>query len=79
MKFPWWRGPGVVGALAITGRRLGPQADKSAPPLQAEIPQGYGETGFQASALVFPTEGCWEVTGRAGEAALTFVTWVTRE
>jgi hypothetical protein len=33
---------------------------------------------FQASAVTFPTEGCWNVTGRAGEASLTFVTLVLK-
>jgi hypothetical protein len=75
MKFPWWRGQGVVGFLEIEGRRL----DGSAPPLQAEIPEGYGRTGFQASAIVFPSEGCWEIMGRAGEAQITFVALVVRE
>jgi hypothetical protein len=72
MKFPWWRA--VTGGLVITGRRL----DAPAPPLQASIPDGYGESGSQASGLIFPGEGCWEVTGRAGEGALTFVVSVRR-
>ncbi len=72
VKFPWWRGPGVRGALTITGRRL----DAPAPPFTANIPGGYGDTGFQATGIIFPTYGCWEVTGRAGDASLTFVTLV---
>ena len=72
MKFPWWRG--VRGKLSIEGRRL----DSSAPPLRARIPEGYGDTGFQSTAIIFPTEGCWEVTGKVGEASLTFVTKVVR-
>jgi hypothetical protein len=72
MKFPWWRGS--IGELTISGVRL----DAAAPPLRAEIPSGYGDSGFQASGLIFPTEGCWEVTGRAGSAALTFVVLVVR-
>ena len=75
MKFWWWRGPTVRGPLTISGRRL----DAPAPPLQADIPVGYGDTGFQASGIIFPTEGCWEVTGRAGNATLTFVTFVVKE
>ena len=74
MKFPWWRGDETVGLLSIEGRRL----DLPAPPLRAHIPEGYGESGFQASVLIFPTEGCWEVTGRVGDASLTFVTLVIR-
>jgi hypothetical protein len=40
---------------------------------QASIPDGYSE-GFQASALMFPTIGCWEVRATAGRSTLTFVT-----
>ena len=69
MKFPWWRS--VSDPLTITGKRL----DAPAAPLRAEIPAGYSGR-FQATSLVFPTEGCWEVTGRVGEASLTFVTRV---
>ena len=69
-KFPWWRG--VSGNLSIRGRRI----DGSAPPLRARIPSGYGDSGFQASAIIFPTEGCWRVTGSVGLAALTFVVLV---
>ena len=73
MKFWWWRS--VKGKLTIEGRRL----DGPAPPLRARIPDGYNDTGFQATSLIFPTEGCWEVTGKAGEASLTFVTRVVNE
>ncbi len=71
MKWPWYR-HNVVGQLAIEGRRL----DAPAPPLRVEIPCCYDETGFQPSELIFPTEGCWEVTGKAGGAILKFVTLV---
>jgi len=70
IKFPWWRA--VHGALTIQGRRL----DASAPPLQAIIPEGYGDSGFQASGLIFPTEGCWEVTGKVADQELRFVVTV---
>lgn len=73
MKFGWWRR--THGDLSITGRRL----DAAGQPLQGEVPEGYGGTGFQASAVIFPTEGCWEVTGRVGSISLTFVTFVARE
>lgn len=72
MKWPWWRG--VPGTLTIEGRRL----DGVAPPLRAEVPEGYGDRGFQPTGLIFPTAGCWEVTGRAGEVSLTFVVLVER-
>jgi len=67
MKWPWWRGADT-GPLTIEGRRL----DADAPPLGASIPDGYS-FDFQATALIFPTPGCWEVTGAVGEATLSFV------
>jgi outer membrane murein-binding lipoprotein Lpp len=69
-KFGWWRA--VSGTLSITGQRL----DGAAPPLTASVPDGYGDSGFQSSGITFPSAGCWEVTGRAGGASLTFVTLV---
>lgn len=73
MKFPWWRGEGVRGHLRIEGRRL----DAPAPPLRSEF-SDYGDRGFQATYVIFPTPGCWEVTGRAGDATITFVTSVVK-
>ena len=70
MKWGWWRA--VNGALTIEGRRL----DANSPPLRADIPDGYGDTGFQVSTLIFPEPGCWEVTGRVAGASLTFITEV---
>ena len=72
MKFGWLRG--VSGQLRITGRRL----DAEAPPLRAEVPDGYGDRGFQATYIIFPTPGCWEVTGRVGNSSVTFVTKVVK-
>jgi hypothetical protein len=72
MKIPFWRGPGVTGALTITGRSL----DGAEGEVKGEVPEGYGAEGLQASAVVFPGPGCWEVTARAGDAELTFVTRV---
>jgi hypothetical protein len=40
--------------------------------------RNYGDIGFQPSYLIFSTPGCWEVTGRVGEASLTFVTRVVK-
>lgn len=72
MKFWWWRLR--PGRLTFEGRKL----DGPAPPLRASVPDGYGPTGFQATALIFPTPGCWEVTGRLGEDSLTFITLVVK-
>jgi hypothetical protein len=71
MKFGWYRL--TSGFLAITGRRL----DAPAPPLSAHA-SDYGLTGFNASGVDFPAEGCWQVTGRVGGVALSFVTLVIR-
>lgn len=66
---------GVEGQLTIEGRRL----DAPAPTLQAGIPDGYGNIGFQAAGLIFPAEDCWEVTGKVGQVELTFVTLVIKK
>jgi hypothetical protein len=73
MKFGWWRE--VPGRLRIIGRRL----DAPAARLLANVPSGYGATGFQSSGLIFPTEGCWEVTGTVGNTSLSFVTFVIKK
>jgi hypothetical protein len=71
MKWAWWRFE--PGDLTIEGRRL----DATAPPLFADVPDGYGEMGFQVSGISFPTDGCWEITGRVGNTgSLTFVVLV---
>ena len=72
MKFGWDRR--VQGSLVIDGRRL----DGPAPPLRSNIPSGYGDIGFQSTALIFPTTGCWAVTGRVGMESLTFIARVTK-
>ena len=71
VKFPWWRA--VRGRLGITGRRI----DNPAAPLRANVLEGYGLTGFQATGIVFPTPGCWEVAAAAGDSRLRFVVLVT--
>ena len=67
-NWPWYQG--VDGQLTIDGRRLDAQAE----PLHAELFEPFNN--FQGSTLIFPTVGCWEITGRAGDASLTFVTEV---
>jgi len=74
MKWAWTRSMEVSGPLQITGQRL----DMPAPPLGADL-RGLGDYGTTQMRLVFPTPGCWEVTGRAADATLTFVTLVVKE
>jgi hypothetical protein len=66
-KLGWWRGE--EGTLRIEGERL----DGAAPPLRADVPAGYGSSGFQATGLTFATTGCWRVAGSVGDARLEFV------
>jgi hypothetical protein len=69
-KFPW-RGYGVSGELAVTGRRL----DGRAKPLRADIRPAMAPDApeFWAVGIAFPTVGCWRITGRVGSASLTLV------
>ena len=69
IKIGWFRPAGAT--LEISGQRL----DGPAPPLDAHAPCCY-PTRFQATGLVFPSEGCWQVTGRAAGSELSFVVMV---
>jgi hypothetical protein len=42
------------------------------------VSNAYGDRGFQATCLIFSTPGCWEVTGRVGDATVTFITKVVK-
>ena len=61
------------GQLNVGGRRL----DGQAPPARAYI-YDQGDSGGQGVYLVFPTTGCWEITGRVGTSSLTFVLYVEK-
>jgi hypothetical protein len=76
MKWPWYRT--VPGEVIITGRRLDAAAPPMHPIVLRGVPDGYGETGFHPSGLLFLSEGCWEVTAKVGQASLTFVTLVVK-
>jgi hypothetical protein len=73
-----WRGYGTTsGTLRITGHRL----HGTGKPVHAQISAGQasaaeGTSAFWATTISFPTTGCWQVTGTAGGASLTFVTKV---
>jgi hypothetical protein len=73
MKIAWYRGDGLRGKLKIEGKRL----DAAAPPLRSQFTD-YGDTGFQPSEVIFPTEGCWQVTGKVADTSVTFVTRVVK-
>jgi|SRR5882724_808509 len=71
-KFAWCKQ--VLGKLSISGRRL----DQPAPPLRSSFYAEPVEKGVVPSYVIFPTVGCWEVTGKVGDVSLTFVTRVTK-
>ena len=70
--FSWRRD--VEGPLALSGRRL----DGPAPPMRSFIHDPNQTDGFLRTSVMFPAAGCWEVTGRVGQASLTFVTQVVQ-
>jgi hypothetical protein len=72
MKSLWWRG--IRGNLTIRGRRL-----DGAGKLHVAPQNGYGETGLLVTGVTFPSEGCWEITGKADDSELTFVVEVQAE
>jgi hypothetical protein len=69
-KVMWLKPPGKN--LQISVRRL----DADAAPLIVRQYGGYSSFGFDPTDLVFPTKGCWEITGKAGTTSFTFVTRV---
>jgi hypothetical protein len=72
IKVAWHRF--MRGALIVGGKRL----DGVAPPARAYMNKGYGHIGFQPIYLVFPTPGCWQITGRIADHSLTFVVYVEK-
>lgn len=60
--------------LKVVGRRL----DAPAAPLLADRANNVtSEPAAMVTGINFPTAGCWEITARYGDDALTFVIWVT--
>jgi hypothetical protein len=73
IKWGWVRL--IAGELIVGGRRL----DADASPARSYMNSGYGNINFQATYLVFPSPGCWEITGRIRDRSLTFVVQVEKE
>jgi thiol-disulfide isomerase/thioredoxin len=76
MKFVFQREGAAEGGLRLGGRRIGAEADDPRGAIQSRIPDGYGTTGVQATAIGFPAEGCWEIIAASGTSQLRFRTWV---
>ena len=72
VKVGWYRYG--QGKLKITGTRL----DEPGRVTRTSVPSGYGSTGFQSSAIYFPSPGCWKVTATVGHSHLTYVTAVLK-
>ena len=71
MKWHWYvEQKDFHGELEIQGRRLDAPSERS---VSGNYSPVLGDPGFHAGKLTFPSEGCWEVTGRAGDSSLTFV------
>jgi len=79
-KVFWWR-DGYVWteepepALTVNGERLG----AIAPPLHVSGATNASASDIGSAMLVgvdMPTLGCWKITGKYGEAELSFVVWV---
>ncbi len=70
-KFPVWLT--ASGVVTATARRIdGPASAGATGQFNGGNSSGQGP-GFNASGITFPTNGCWEVTYRAGDGTLKFV------
>lgn len=75
---PGWLPTGIGGVLAVHGRRI----DGPAPPLRVHaVSWGHntatGRGGWR-SAITYPMEGCWKLTGRVEDVSLSYVLKVER-
>lgn len=76
-KFGWLpTGIDVSPGLTVAGRRL----DAASPPMRVlgvnwgySYVRGVRGRGSWATAVSFPSEGCWKLTGRVGDIALSYV------
>ena len=80
MKLPFWWEPslGTEVDIAITSvadpnvsGHVEPMTEASSDPAMNETQDG--QWMFQTWLLIFPAEGCWHITARAGSDTLTFV------
>lgn len=81
MKWPWFHKSTVVGEMSAKGRLVNGNDDTNVinlleSPNEAQaagIPEGVAVT---VSYMVFPAEGCWEITATKGSESITFQTEV---
>jgi len=67
IKFPVWTGPRADGPLQFGGTSVDGR------PGRVRGEYGGGPRDFHPGYLVFPSEGCWRMTTRAGASRVTFV------
>ena len=72
MKFLWLKAPGA--RLTLSGHRV----DDPSIALRFDLDHQFDSKGFQPSALIFPTPGCWQVNATTDGETLTFVTSVVK-
>jgi hypothetical protein len=76
IKFPWWGSLRADAELNIISTSLHPRGRVA----RSTISPGLtGAPHFWASAIIFPSDGCWRVAASAGHASLTFVVRVVRD
>lgn len=65
-------------ALTVSGRRIDPENSEGVTLTASDATNGYTpeDKSFMLVGVEIPTAGCWEITGRYGDAELTFVIWV---
>ncbi len=68
----------IDGAVKVSARRLGAPTPPGFDTSIGTPQQGYGPPGFIPAGLLFPADGCWEVTYAVGAASLAFVVDVQR-
>lgn len=74
----WLRDDGIEGFVIVSGQRLDEQSDLS-PQTPLSPQRQYVLLGPVKTGLAFPSEGCWEVTGRVGEHSITWMVEVRFE
>ncbi|HLG09032.1 MAG TPA: hypothetical protein VI409_10240 [Gaiellaceae bacterium] len=74
-KLPWLPRAGLTGVLTVRGERL----DAPSPRMGVlSVNWGYASSGpaargSWASAVSFPSEGCWRISGRVRDVTLSYV------
>lgn len=68
-KWLWYRA--IHGHLSVRGRRLDGSEHFETGTLEETVVGR--DTGLLVQTLVFPVEGCWQITGSAGGTEITFV------